>query len=292
MAGRASYGRAMSVAPETPAAPIAPATLEAPAPGALGWFLPGVFGVDEIDELVAFHQAWGFSILRGAYTEDELVALEAEMEQRQAALVAGELPERCGTVILDDPDAAVAGKPFAHYVCHITQVSELADRAARAEPLVAVMSRVIGDHAWLLDYERFGVVYQDARPGKETYYSRIGWHSDWQSGPHLDMWPSTAFTIHIDGTSPANGFLRVVPGSHRVGPEAQPLGFEPIPGEIAVYAERGDIIFHDAHLWHSAARATEDAPLGVRRHIRGGYYGGTPIEEGHGVDDFVKNAAR
>jgi ectoine hydroxylase-related dioxygenase (phytanoyl-CoA dioxygenase family) len=251
-----------------------------------------VFGLDRLDDLVAFYDDWGFAVLRGVYREDELVALEAEMEQRQAALVAGELPDKCGTAVLDDPTAAVGGQPFAHYVCHITQVSELADRAVRAEPLVAVMKRIIGDHAWLLDYERFGVVYQDARPGKETYYSRIGWHSDWQSGPHLDMWPSTAFTIHIDGTSPANGFLRAVPGSHKVGPEAQPLGFEAIPGEIAVYAERGDIIFHDAHLWHSAARATEDPPLGIRRHIRGGYYGGTPLDEGHGVDDFVKNAAR
>jgi len=282
----------MTAAPETPVATTAPAVLGAPSAGAVGWSMPGVFGPDQLEELVPFYEEWGFAILRGAYREEELTALEAEMEQRQAALVAGELPEKCGTAILDDPDAAVGGEPFAHYVCHVSQVSELADAAVRAEPLVAVMHRVIGEHAWLLDYERFGVVYQDARPGKETYYSRIGWHSDWQSGPHLDVWPSTAFTIHIDGTSPANGFLRVVPGSHRVSPDAQPLGFEPIEGEVAVYAQRGDIIFHDAHLWHSAARATDDPPLGVRRHIRGGYYGGTRLEEGHGVDDFVKNAAR
>jgi hypothetical protein len=158
--------------------------------------------------------------------------------------------------------------------------------------LAAVMRRLVGPSAWLMDDERFGVVYQDARPGAETYYSRIGWHSDWQSGPHLDVWPSTAFTIHIDGTSPANGFLRVVPGSHRVAPEAQPPAFEHVPGEVAVYAARGDVILHDAHLWHSAARATEDPPLGVRRHIRGGWYGGTRLAPGHGVEDFVKNAAR
>jgi ectoine hydroxylase-related dioxygenase (phytanoyl-CoA dioxygenase family) len=285
----------MTVAPETTTgpAPIArPASLTAPPPGASGWTLPGVFGPDELDELVGFYDDWGFAVMRGVYTEPELEALESDMELKQRALLAGELPERCGTAVLDDPDAAVGGEPFAHYVCHISEVSELADRAVRAEPLVAAMRRIIGEHAWLLDYERFGVVYQDARPGQETYYSRIGWHTDWQSGPHLDTWPSTAFTIHIDGTSPANGVLRVVPGSHKVGPEAQPPGFEPVAGEVAVYAERGDVILHDAHLWHSAARATDDPPLGVRRHIRGGYYGGTPLDRGHGIDDFVKNAAR
>jgi len=284
-----SYRDVMTIASETSTSPDA---LAAPAPGAVGWTLPGVFGTDQLDDLVTFLRLWGFAVLRGLYEEDELLELEADMERWQAALVAGELPEKCGTAVLDDPDAAVDGRPFAHYVCHISQISEPAERAVTAAPLVEVMQRMLGGDAWLLDYERFGVVYQDARPGKETYYSRIGWHTDWQSGPHLDVWPSTAFTIHIDGTSPANGFLRVVPGSHLVAPEGQPLGFEAIPGEIAVYAERGDIILHDANLWHSAARATDDAPLGVRRHIRGGYYGGTPLDEGHGVDDFVKNAAR
>jgi len=281
----------MAAAPETVPA-TTPEPLAAPAAGAVGWALPGTFAVDQLDELVVFYDTWGFAVLRGVFDEEQLVELEADMQRAQAALVAGELPERCGTVILDDPAATVDGQPFAHYVCHITEVSELADRAARAEPIVAVMHRVIGDHAWLLDDDRFGVVYQDARPGEESYYTRIGWHSDRQSGPHLDIWPSTAFTIHIDGTSPANGFLRVVPGSHKLAPDGQPLGFEPIAGEIPVYAERGDVIFHDGDLWHSAARATDDPPLGVRRHIRGGYYGGTRLEPGHGVDDFVKNAAR
>ena len=270
----------------------APSPLAPPADAGLGWELPGTFTFDQLDELCAFYDRWGFAVLSGVFDEDELTALALDMERCQAALVSGELPERCGTTILDDPDAAIGGEPFAHYVCHVTEVSPLADRAARTPVLAAVMRRLVGPSAWLLDDERFGVVYQDARPGAETYYSRIGWHSDWQSGPHLDVWPSTAFTIHIDGTSPANGFLRVVPGSHRVAPEAQPPAFEHVPGEVAVYAARGDVILHDAHLWHSAARATEDPPLGVRRHIRGGWYGGTRLAPGHGVEDFVKNAAR
>jgi ectoine hydroxylase-related dioxygenase (phytanoyl-CoA dioxygenase family) len=131
------------------------------------------------------------------------------------------------------------------------------------------------------------------------------------------MWPSTAITIHVDGTSPANGFLRVVPGSHlwatpapwdnvngAVVPEgaaewggyteepppvAMPLGFDKVPGEIAVYAEPGDILFHDCYLWHSAAVATDIGSK--RRHVRGSWYAGAePANFGPG--DFVKNAAR
>jgi ectoine hydroxylase-related dioxygenase (phytanoyl-CoA dioxygenase family) len=68
-----------------------------------------------------------------------------------------------------------------------------------------------------------------------------------------------------------------------------PLGFEKIPGEVAVYCDRGDIILHDAFLWHSAARATDDESL--RRHIRGGYFA-KALERPLSPDDFVKNARR
>jgi len=68
-----------------------------------------------------------------------------------------------------------------------------------------------------------------------------------------------------------------------------PLGFEKVPGEVAVYAERGDVAFHDGYLWHSAARATVDGS--IRRHVRGSWFGGErPAEDSD--DTFVKNAAR
>jgi ectoine hydroxylase-related dioxygenase (phytanoyl-CoA dioxygenase family) len=252
----------------------------------------GVFAVPELDRLEPFFAEHGFAVVRGLYPDDELTALEAELEHQQARLVAGELPESCGTVILDDPDAVIDGEPFAHYVCHVTEVSPPVRAAAYHPVLVQVTTRLLGAHAWMLEDDRFGVVYQDARPGAGSGYSRIGWHSDTQSGPHLDVWPSVAFTIHIDATSPRNGFLRVVPGSHRGGTAGMPPGFERVPGEIGVYCERGDVLLHHSDLWHGAARATDDGEGAVRRHVRGGWYGGARLRPGHGVDDFVKNARR
>jgi len=252
----------------------------------------GVFGPDDLDGLCAHLDAHGFATLRGAVAEEDLAEAERELVEAQQQVVEGELPERHGTAILDDPDAEVDGGRFAHYVCFATVASPAADRLVHLAPLVEVDRRVLGDDAWLLDYEQFGVVYQDARPGPRSGYSRIGWHTDHQSGPHLDVWPGLAFTVHFDPTSPANGFLRVLPGSHRHGTEGIPPGFERVPGEIAVYQERGDVLFHDADLWHGAARATAEGPAAVRRHLRGSWHGGTPLEVGHGTDDFVKNAAR
>jgi ectoine hydroxylase-related dioxygenase (phytanoyl-CoA dioxygenase family) len=245
-----------------------------------------------MDAMLAEFEEQGFTILRGCFAEAELDAIQLELEARQASLIAGELPEACGTVVLDDPEAVVNGKPFAHYVCEVTTVAPLTRAAALHPKIVSAVEALLGPACWLLEDDRFGVVYQDARPGDGSGYSRIGWHSDAQSGPTLDWWPSVAFTIHLDPTSPENGFLRVVPGSHRGGTDAMPPGFERVPGEVGVYCERGDVLLHHSDLWHSAARATEDPPGGIRRHVRGGWYGGKRPSAPHGLHDFVKNARR
>jgi hypothetical protein len=279
---------------------------------------PGVFGPDDIDGVDAHVRAHGYAIVRGLLDEPALDELERECVAAQERLLAGGLPARYGTAVLVEGDAGLKAEAFANYVTHVTEVAPHA-RAAATHPTVGVlMRRWLGDGAWLLDDTRFGVVWQDARPGRESSYSRIGWHSDWQSGPNLDVWPSVAFTVHVDGTSPANGFLRVVPGSHRWAtpapyenvngavvppgsaasggwtdeppPFPMPLRFEKVPGEVAVYAERGDILFHDAYLWHSAARATDDRAR--RRHLRGSWYSGAGRLGTETIDDFVKNAAR
>lgn len=277
---------------------------------------PGVFGPDRLDDLTAWFVAEGYAVLRGLWSAEQLAAVTAECTSAQEAVVRGELAERHGTTILVDDGTPT---PFANYVTYLTEVAPIT-RSLVCDPVVTdLMARWLGDDCWLLEHDRFGVVYQDARPGRESAYTRIGWHSDWQSAPHRDLWPSVAFTIHVDATSPANGFLRVVPGSHRwatpapyrnangvavpegaapwgghtdeAPPFDMPLGFEKVPGEIAVYCEAGDVVFHDAYLWHSAARATDDETM--RRHVRGGYYAGVRSEATEPVeDDFVKNAAR
>lgn len=252
----------------------------------------GVFGAEEIEAAAAFLEEHGFAMLRGLFDDAALTALDEEVARQQARLLNGELPERCGTVVLDDPNASIDGEQFAHYVCHITEVSPIAREAVVHPAVMAAMERLLGPQSWLLEDDRFGVVFQDSRPGELSGYSRIGWHTDFQSGPHLATWPSVAFTIHLDATSPQNGFLRVVPGSHRGGTDGIPLGFEKVPGEVAVYCERGDVLLHHSDLWHAAARATDDGPGAVRRHLRGGWYGGERLAPGHGIDDFVKNARR
>ncbi|MGX7681405.1 phytanoyl-CoA dioxygenase family protein [Jatrophihabitans sp. DSM 45814] len=267
-----------------------------------------------LDDLELCYHENGFVVLRAIFTDALMNRMERECVDAQRQVVAHELPERYGsTVFLDD--AAKADR-FANYVEFINELSPAVREAASHPVLLKVLHRILGENAWLRASNQFGIVYQDARPGQESGYSRIGWHSDWQAGPSLQVWPSTAFTFHLDATSPANGFLRVVPGSHRWAtpapyrnvnnvavpstakptggytdsppPFEMPLTFEAVPGEIPIFAQRGDVILHDCYLWHSAARATDETT--TRRHVRGGYFAGDRSYE-H-AEEFLKNAAR
>lgn len=244
-----------------------------------------------IDCVVADFCRDGYAVMSGLWTDAELDALQAEMEALQRQASAGKLAERhAGEVFLAPFDGE--RPPYVHYVNAVTEISAAADAAFHHRDVLDVVRRILGMEAYLWDYNGHGAVYQDARPGEGMTYTRIGWHSDHQSRPTSDIWPGVAVTIHLDATSPANGFLRVVPGSHRRDTEAMPLGFEKVPGEVGIYCDRGDVMFHHSDLWHSAARATDDPPLGVRRHVRATFLGGRRLGPDEELEPFNKNAAR
>ncbi len=280
-------------------------------------FMQDVFGPADIAGLVGHYREHGYGVLRGAVDGALLHELETQCADAQRSLMAGELEHRHGTTELGDTKPQGDATEFANFVLHVTEISPAARDVTHSEPILKAVRAILGERCWAGDEDRFGFVFQDARPSEASSYKRIGWHSDWQSGPHLAMWPSTAVTVNIDETGPPNGFLRVVPGSHlwatpapyenvngavvpegsaptgghtdRPPPFPMPLRFEKIPGEIAVYAEKGDVFFHDCYLWHAAAMATEAGAR--RRHLRGSWYGGRrPERQREG--DFVKNAAR
>jgi hypothetical protein len=248
-----------------------------------------------IEQLASDFRRDGYVNVRGLLTDDEIDELQAALVSLQEGVARGELDREkySGDYLTSGEDGSI---PFVNYVKDVTHLSETAHDAFHNPVLRALLAACFGGAepwSWSEAHGRkFGVVYQDARPGQESGYTRIGWHSDHQAYPTSDFFPSIALTFHLDATSPANGFLRVVPGSHEGGTDEMPLGFEKIDGEIGVYCERGDVLLHHSDLWHSAARATEDPPGGIRRHMRGGWNVGRRPGDDEELEAFNKNAAR
>jgi hypothetical protein len=61
---------------------------------------------------------------------------------------------------------------------HVSEIAPSVQQAITDERLLAVLRRILGEDCWFGDdLVQSGVVYQDARPGRESGYTRIGWHS-------------------------------------------------------------------------------------------------------------------
>lgn len=238
----------------------------------------------------------GYVVVPGLLDGAAVSALVAEMVGLQDALVAGDLDgaRHGGDVYTSVAPGEVA--PHPHYVLDVGRLSPRVHAVFHHPVVMDLVTRCLGGaEPWEFDDahgREFGVVYQDARPGDGTAYSRIGWHTDHQAYPTSDFFPAVAVTVHLDATSPANGFLRVLPGSHLGGTEGMPVAFERVPGEVGLYCDAGDVLLHHCDLWHAAARATEDPPGGVRRHLRGSWFAGRRPGPSEPIEPFNKNAAR
>ncbi len=99
------------------------------------------------------------------------------------------------------------------------------------------------------------------------------WHQDFPAFPHTNF-DLVVVAVYLDDATPDNGCLRVIPGSHRLGPLAHRFTFEGAPRtmladrrlvadrsrwrELAVRA--GGIQVHSANLLHSSKANRTDRP--------------------------------
>ena len=138
------------------------------------------YAVADVEGALAAFERDGYVLLRGVHDEAEMDALAVEMERLQSEVRTGALDDQHRDVVLGD-SATEAEVEHVNYVYYATRHSDLADRIVHTDAVVGLVRALLGSDTWLLDYERFGVVYQDSRPGAESAYSRIGWHTDRQS---------------------------------------------------------------------------------------------------------------
>jgi hypothetical protein len=108
---------------------------------------------------------------------------------------------------------------------------------------------------------------------KPPHSPALFWHQDWWGWDdpisYTDFIAQFFVMVYLTGTTPENGCLRVIPGSHRrrhplhaaiqahderlsrvVEPD-HPL-YQSHPGEVPVPVRTGDVVFGDARLIHSA----------------------------------------
>jgi hypothetical protein len=105
--------------------------------------------------------------------------------------------------------------------------------------------------------------YDFLRQGPRSDFPERAWHRDFTFPGDRPLSINTI--LYLDDMTEESGPTRTVPGSHRREgwPPAERRG-EPLPGELAVYAQAGDACFINSAIWHTGGRNRGD---GLRRGI-------------------------
>lgn len=236
-----------------------------------------------LPDLAATFRHDGFIVLRRFASEDTCAALEA---LARADLVAAVPP------VEFEADLGYPGAPPARDASGGNTVRRLRQAYGRdaafrdwaSDPaLVKVVQALLGEPAKLTLAHHNCVMTKHPHYGSET-----GWHRDtryWSfAKPDLvTVW------LALGDEDQRNGVLRVIPGSHRaklepaqLDPleflvEAHPASQALLAGATPLALHRGDVLFFDSRLFHSAGRNVSDA---VKLSVAFAYFGASnhPIE--------------
>ncbi|GLV54226.1 hypothetical protein KDH_10740 [Dictyobacter sp. S3.2.2.5] len=123
-------------------------------------------------------------------------------------------------------------------------------------PILQRIQAIFGSQTQLLQYDLL-------RQGAHNSGPLRAWHRDFTFPGERPLSINTI--IMLNQMTEERGPTRVVPGTHRG--EAIPTGEQrnqPLPDEVAVYAEPGDAVFINGAIWHTGGINKTD---GVRRGI-------------------------
>ncbi|HZO87306.1 MAG TPA: phytanoyl-CoA dioxygenase family protein [Chthonomonadaceae bacterium] len=123
-------------------------------------------------------------------------------------------------------------------------------------PILERHKAIFGEQVQLLQYDFL-------RQGPRSDFPERAWHRDFTFPGERPLSINTI--LYLDDMTEEVGPTRVVPGTHRGEswpPHAQ--AHDPLPGEVAVYAEAGDAVFINSAIWHTGGR---NRGAGLRRGI-------------------------
>ena len=158
-----------------------------------------------------------------------------------------------------DLDGSSIVQRFAFINLHHAALAEFTK-----DPRFDVLLNLVGDGARLGTTEKDGMVFNHYVNGEHSKFTKMGWHTDGLRdifhGHKLN--PMLNVGIHLNTLTPANGGLRVLPGTHKQNifgmlfRKKYFLDNDADKAEIAITPEAGDLTIHDGRLWHRVAQSS------------------------------------
>lgn len=131
------------------------------------------------------------------------------------------------------------------------------------DPRFDILLGLVGKGARLGVDEKDGLVVNHYVNTDASKFTQMGWHTDSIRDVFLGkkILPMLNVGIHLDDQKPANGGLRLLPGTHEQGlwnmifKKKYFLNNDPDEREVAFDIKAGDLTIHDGRCWHRVERS-------------------------------------
>jgi hypothetical protein len=204
---------------------------------------------DSDDEMRSYLETTGYLLVKGVFSQDEIDALNAEVDRLVAMAKRG-----------DDDSWWVTDEDGNDALCRLVYTglrSELM-MATEFDPRVTRLGTLTSDDLKPAHDRMEGAAVLLKVPGKTQGLSNIPWHQDCGMGGHAIVCPSVGVGIQLTGSNEETGNITFVPGSHgqslHYGWQSK---FADVPF-VAIDTDPGDVTVHIKDVMHASPKPTGD----------------------------------
>ena len=224
-------------------------------------------------EQIDFFEEWGFLHFKGFIPKekaDELITASQDVQKKwvndNIESVNG-VPIKFGV----DSDGSKIVQRFAFSSLYSPVLHEFL-KDERFKSLFPLLGKK-ASNCRVGEYEKDGLVINHYINTENSKFSQMGWHTDSLRDVFYGkkIMPMLNVGVHLDNCSPANGGLRLIPGTHKqtlrqlLFRKKYFLDYEPDAEEIGLTVNAGDLTVHDGRLWHRVALSTLTGEISRRR---------------------------
>jgi len=218
-------------------------------------------GTSLTNEQKEFFHKNGFIHFKNFVSKEVVDKMISESERIQDEWIAEDRKLVNGTPIKYGKD--VDGKTIVQRFAFLNQFGEIFQEFIGDPRLLALFELNGKMESRLGVNEKDGLVFNHYVNTEDSNYSQLAWHTDVLRDIFYGnkVMPMLNLGLHLDYSSPENGGLRLIPGTHNKGigtllfRKLYYLDYKEDKEEVGLTVEPGDLTIHDGRLWHRVAQS-------------------------------------
>ncbi len=212
------------------------------------------------EEQKTFFDTYGFIHFKKFVTEEMVADMLKESQRVQQQWIDEDRKMVNGVPIKFGTD--VDGKRIVQRFAFLNQFATIFENFLKDPKLEALFEFIGAPDSRIGINEKDGLVFNHYVNTENSNFSQLGWHTDSLRDIFVGnkIMPMLNVGLHMDKSSPENGGLRILPGTHNKGIRKILFGKfyysnKPDKNEMGLTVEPGDLTVHDGRIWHRVAQS-------------------------------------